>query len=166
MIPTNGGSAMIHRDPRCVFVTDKPGLADVVVVWLGEEGIAAQVMNPATLGGLEGLTPWSWSGVSARGIEVWVNDPEQASQALQLLAEQAEFQTNKADEAAKEQGPIEVVCEECGKATLFAGSQHGSVESCPQCGAYLDVLDPAEEHADFDEADVPEDEENQEPERP
>src|SRR5262249_48377349 len=36
---------------------------------------------------------------------------------------------------------IEVVCEGCGGHVSFAAGQQGSVQKCPQCGAYLDVGD-------------------------
>jgi len=80
---------MIYRDPKCVFVANNPGEADVVAGWLSDQGIRAQVMNRATLGGLEGLTPFSPLGVATVGIEVWVQDPTQADEALRLLAEHA-----------------------------------------------------------------------------
>ena len=65
---------MIYRDPRCVFVSDSIGQCDIVAAWLREHGFAADVMNQATLDGLLGLTPWSKSGVSQLGIEVWAKD--------------------------------------------------------------------------------------------
>ena len=63
---------MIYRDPKCVFVADSLGLAEVVATWLRGQEIPAEVMNPSTLGGLLGLTPYSLTAVSATGIEVWV----------------------------------------------------------------------------------------------
>lgn len=37
--------------------------------------------------------------------------------------------------------PIDVICEECGKRTSFPASMKESVQSCPHCGAYVDVGD-------------------------
>jgi hypothetical protein len=144
---------VIPRDPKCVFVASSLGLAEVVVVWLGEQGVAAQVMNPLTLGGLDGLTPWSPSGVAAAGIEVWVNDPADAPRAAQLLAEQAAAQAAKAPDA-QEAGELEVTCEECSRVTAFPASRRGKVENCPECGAYLDVVPEGEvdESGDWEEA--------------
>ena len=34
-------------------------------------------------------------------------------------------------------------CEDCGKPTTFPASKQGSVQTCPHCGAYLDVPDRA-----------------------
>ena len=80
---------MIFRDPKCVFVGDSTGLAEVIVLWLTDHDIEAEVMNPATLGGLVGLTWLSNTGVSASGIEVWVKDPAQAEQARDLIAQRS-----------------------------------------------------------------------------
>jgi hypothetical protein len=134
---------LINRDPRCIFVTDHPGEADVVVIWLGQQEIAAQVMNRNTMGGLEGLTPWV--GVSARGIEVWVKDADDASRAGQLLAAHHALQAGKAPESTTPRGPVNVLCEECGASVAFPGADHGSVQDCPECGAFIDVLDGDEE---------------------
>ena len=46
---------MPYRDPRCVFVANDFGQADVVAGWLGGRGIPARVMNQATHGGLAAL---------------------------------------------------------------------------------------------------------------
>ena len=60
---------MINRDSKCVFVAANAAEAAVVANWLEHEGVPAQVMDRMTLGGLDGLN--AWTGVSARGIEVW-----------------------------------------------------------------------------------------------
>jgi len=75
---------MIYRDPKCVFVGDKMGIAEVVATWLREHDIPAQVMNPKTLGGLDGLTLGSRTGVAAAGVEVWVLDAADAGRAREL----------------------------------------------------------------------------------
>lgn len=131
---------MIYRDPKCVFVGDKMGLAEVVATWLREHDIPAQVMNPRTLGGLQGLTPWSSTGVSAAGIEVWVLDPADAERARQLVAEHEQARAAQAELAASS-GPAEAVCEECGKTSTHPAAQRGTVQECPHCGEYLDVPD-------------------------
>jgi hypothetical protein len=126
------------RDPKCVYVADSMGLAEVVATWLAEQGFPAEVMNQATLGGLRGLTPYALSGVSADGVEVWVQDAAHADDARKALAEQA--RRAAAEQAAREAAPpVEVVCEDCNQTSTFAGKERGSVQDCPHCGAYLDV---------------------------
>lgn len=148
---------MIHRDPRCVFVADSPVLAEVVALWLVDQGVPARVMNPATLGGLVGLTPWSLTGVSSSGIEVWVDDAARAPQALQLLAEHEQFRAEKSAAPAADAAPVEAVCEECGQVSPFPASQRGTLQECPHCGGYLDV--PGGDADDWDPADGTTDEE-------
>jgi hypothetical protein len=133
---------MINRDPKCVFVADSPGLAGVIALWLSDHGIAAEVMNPATLGGLDGLTWLSRTGVSASGIEVWVLDPALAGQARELVAQHSERLAAQAAERGAG-ADIEAVCEACGKPSVFPGSEAGKVIECRHCGEYLDVPDPA-----------------------
>jgi hypothetical protein len=135
---------MIYRDPKCVFVGDSLGLAEVVALWLTDHGIAAEVTNPATLGGLDGLTWLSRNAVSASGIEVWVQEPAQAEQARQLVAQHSAELAAKAAERGTA-GDIAVVCEACGEENVFLGSEAGKVLSCESCGEYIDVPDPSAE---------------------
>ncbi len=148
---------MINRDERCVYVADSPGNAEVLVLWLDDQGVKAQVMNPATLGGLLGLTPFSPSGVSSTGIEIWVDDPTQATLARQLIEQHEQEIAAKRERAAQTVGPITVVCEECNHENIFSGEQAGSTQDCEECGAYLDVPGPEED--DWDVGDDEEDEE-------
>ena len=97
---------MIHRDPRCVFVANSMAVAVVTATWLTENGIPAQVMDLMTLGGLEGLTGWA-PGISARGLEVWVEDAAHASEARRLLAEHQASIAQRATDA-EHRGPVEV----------------------------------------------------------
>jgi hypothetical protein len=141
---------LINRDPRCVYVADSVGEADISANWLKDRGIAAQVMDRSTLGGLEGLTPWSALGIGARGIEVWVVEPQDAPRALELLKE---FEAERAAqvEANREAGPVTAVCEECGEASVFPAKDRGTVQNCPHCGAYMDVDDADLETTDLGE---------------
>jgi hypothetical protein len=136
----------MYRDPRCVFVADSMGLADIVVVWLGERGIDAQVMNQATLGGLVGLSWFSANGISSHGMEVWVIDPSQAENARVLVEQHERERLAKREEARRAKGEIAAVCEDCGSSSSFAMRYRGTVQDCPHCGAYLDVPE-AEENA-------------------
>jgi hypothetical protein len=107
---------------------------------LTEAGIKAEVQgkifhppmatadNPMT-----DSAPW-WD---APRILVRTADAERAKRLLLELEERAR---NEAQEA-KASPLIEVACEECGSLVSFPESQRGSVQSCPQCGAYVDVED-------------------------
>jgi|SRR5579863_2336189 len=132
----------MHRDAKCVYVANSPGEADVVAVWLEEQGFATRVMNMSTLGGIAGLTPYSPLGISPGGIEVWVLDEPKAPLAKQMLDEHSQSLVRQAAAAAEQNGPIEVCCEECGRTAEFPAQQRGSVQECPHCGEYLDIGDP------------------------
>jgi hypothetical protein len=133
---------MINRDPKCVFVAESLGHAEVIALWLTDHEIAADVMNPATLGGLDGLTWLSRTGVGASGIEVWVLDPAQAGPARELVAQHAQRLAAQAAERSAA-GEIEVLCEACGKRSVFPGSEAGKVLECQHCSEYVDVPESA-----------------------
>jgi hypothetical protein len=111
--------------------------AVTVAAYLTGQGITAEVMEPNTLGGLDGLNVIT--GIGARGMEVWVHDPATVPRARELLEVHGEKL-----EAARETraGFIETECEECGARIKFPASEAGTVQDCPNCGAYLDVPDP------------------------
>jgi hypothetical protein len=133
---------MINRDPRCVFVAGSAAEAAVVANWLEHEGVTAQVMDTMTLGGLDGLN--AWTGISARGIEVWVLREELVERGRQLLAEHKDIQSAAvAEEAAR--GNVSARCEECGRVSVFPGDRRGKTEDCPHCGSYLDVPEQGED---------------------
>jgi hypothetical protein len=146
---------MLNRDRRCVFVGDTMAAAVVTATWLTSQGIGAQVMDMMTLGGLEGLTGWA-PGISARGMEVWVDDPTRADEAREILAE---HQASRAEHAAaaEQRGPVTVACEECGRTSIFPPNQYGTTQDCPHCGAYMDVVLPGQaEPWEASDADDPE----------
>ena len=123
------------RDPKCVHVEYDLATANFVATWLGSQGIPAQVMNEESLGGFEGLVSVS-GNLGDRGVEVWVDNLEDADRARQLLAEKAaELKASRATKV----GPVTAICDECGTQTTFPAGAQGSVQECPQCAAYIDV---------------------------
>jgi hypothetical protein len=135
---------MYYRDQKCVYVADNIALAHTVVGWLGEQGIAAEVMNEMTLGGFEGLTAWLPGKLSLRGVEVWVTDPAEADRGRELVSACMHLLEAVGESRANRVGSAEAVCEECGAAAIFSASEQGTVQKCPHCGAYIDVPDPDE----------------------
>jgi len=127
---------MIPRDPKCVFVANDVAQATVVANWLETQGIAARVMDSMTLGGLEGLNPWT--GVSARGIEVWVVHPDDVERALELVDKHEASRRDRAYDDVTSR-PVLVFCEECGSTTEFSAEQRDTTQTCPQCGTSLSV---------------------------
>jgi hypothetical protein len=134
---------MIFRSPKCVFVSDSFALAEVIVLWLAEQGIAADVMNKATLGDLDGLTWLSRTGIGAKGMEVWVRDIAQADQATMLVNQHSKdlAAARAAKRAAK--GEVQTLCESCGETRMVPTSEAGNILTCENCGEYIDVPDPS-----------------------
>ena len=129
---------MVERDPKCVFVTETPTDADLVVAWLGQQDIPAQVMNPPAPTGPLGMSAWSKSGISSTAIEVWVTNDTDSERAKGLI--NAQMQAASEAIVSKESlGPIDAVCDGCEKTSTFAAAQRGTVQECPHCMAYLDV---------------------------
>jgi hypothetical protein len=127
---------MISRDPKCVFVADDMAHATVVANWLESRSIPAKVMDSMTLGGLDGLT--GWTGVSARGIEVWVQQTDDVERALALIEEHEGFRSDLEDQDSFSR-PILAFCENCGTTTEFPGEKREATEECPQCRASMIV---------------------------
>jgi hypothetical protein len=150
---------MIYRDPKCVFVANNPGEADIVASWLNDHGIPSRVMNRATLGGLDGLTPFSPFGVATAGIEVWVQDPANAAEALRSLQEHATEQQT-VDESEQ---VVDVTCDRCGQLTTIPTTQPGLAQRCQHCGAVLEPKSWEISQATEDEDEDVEDDDQAEP---
>ena len=124
------------RDMICVYRAADVAEADIVAAWLEEQGITVHVKD-------RHATSQAPLTVAPRGIEVCVVDSAQADRAKELLREHAdELALKKMSEA---DGPdIQTVCEECGKTSRFPFAQRGRVQTCPNCGRYLDVPEASE----------------------
>lgn len=108
--------------------------ADIVVSWLAQRGIAADVKDRFAAATLQ--VPMI---VAPQGIEVFVLNAEEADQARGELRDHFDEAVSK--DAAQMAGPVETQCEECGQTSSFPGSARGKVETCPHCGEYVDVLE-------------------------
>lgn len=128
---------MISRDPKCVFVGNNAAESTVLANWLEHQGISTQVMDTLTHGGLAGLT--AWTGTSNRGIEVWVVSPEDAAKARDLIAENEEIVSASAP--PDDETTVLAFCEECGRSSEFPGNCRGTIQDCPHCGRYMDVVE-------------------------
>ncbi len=135
------------REQCCVFIGESFADAETAAAFLNSEGVPASVVDPSAVGGMEGLS--LLAGASTGGREVWVRNPAAAAYARQLLAEHANELR-----AARERktGLLQVDCEDCGAMVKFPAAMAGTVQECPNCGAYLDVFDPDDEWADNDVA--------------
>jgi len=140
---------MIYRDPKCVFVGKDGASANLIAGILIGAGFPAEVMNEATLGGFEGITGLV-PGYSHKGVEVWVVDPGHIEPAKQLLDEEMKTIDAAKEKRANRTGTISAECEECGRASDWPAPSMGTTETCPHCGAYMDIPDPDDEWSDVD----------------
>lgn len=119
------------KDPVPAYSGADPAEIHILQNLLDEAGIEAFV---------PGDVDTSWTGGSLPGIrtpQVFIEraDLERAKPVLddyeRLIAERAAADTKVS--------PIEVTCDKCHKASTYPHAQIGSVQSCPACGAYVDV---------------------------
>lgn len=115
----------------CVYRASSVEHADIVVAWLAEREISAFVKNRNMAGG---YAPWA---IAPLGVEVCVADPEIAAKARSLLGEHQQGLMGHRPHTPEKIVPVN--CPECGRLTDFPGELFGSVQSCPKCGASVDV---------------------------
>ena len=122
----------MSRKPICIRRAATLEEAEILVAWLAERDIKATITDRDNPGA------FAFGVTDTEGIEVFVADEESARQAKQLLAEHDRERAarQETDDAG---GEVEVTCEECQCACSFPAAQRGSVQECPECGAYVDV---------------------------
>lgn len=140
---------MALRDPVAIFTASSNIRAQALCHLLAQSGVEAYVTEDFSLAGL-------WIGGTIPGIhspKVWVDraDAERAAAILQQH-EQREKELQADPTSAPEADRVQVVCEECGRSVAFPVFQRGSVQTCPMCGAYVDVV-AQEEGLDWQEDD-------------
>lgn len=120
-------------DPVAVYNAGTNMEAVVVCEALNTSGIEAHVVEDASPAGLWmfGLLP------EIHKPQVWVDRASMAA-AEEVLAK---YEQGRQHDAAKVRAStlIPVECEECGKQLVFTADREGAIETCAQCGAYVDV---------------------------
>ncbi len=122
----------MSEEPICIRRAANEEEADLIVAWLEENGVEAAVPGRQSTGVL------AFGVTDDEGIGIYVANEETARQAQRLLAE---HDRQRATDAARDSGETEVetTCEECGKVASYPLEQAGLVQTCPACGAYVDV---------------------------
>jgi len=131
-------AAMALQDPIAAYNAANPDEATLLCQALIAEGIEAHVIDDVsqTGGWLGGLVP------ELNKTQIWIErvDADRARTILEAYERRsAELNQIEATEADAGLPPIRVTCDSCGAVTEFAGHLKGSVQSCGECGAYLDV---------------------------
>lgn len=142
---------MADDNPQTVFTAENEAVAEVVLKLLATEGIVAETFSPPPRTESEPITGMS-EMVTPDAIEVRVTDPAQAEKAKELLASAMSAAALRAvrERRANRTGTVSAVCEDCGKASDWPAWAMGTTETCPHCGAYMDVPDPDENWDDVD----------------
>jgi endogenous inhibitor of DNA gyrase (YacG/DUF329 family) len=126
-------TAMGLTDPVAVYNAGTNMEAVVVCEALMASGIEAHVVEDASPAGMWmfGLLP------EIHKPQVWVDRANLAA-AEEVLAN---YEQRRQHDAAKVRDStlIPVECEECGKQLVYTAEREGAIETCPECGAYVDV---------------------------
>jgi Putative prokaryotic signal transducing protein len=136
---------MSLSDPVAVYNAASNEEAHLVKAALLGAGVEAHVTEDLSVvgGWVGGLVP------EIHKPQVWVDraDVDRAGPVLE------DYDRRAAERASPQPAglPIEVVCEECGATNTFSTAQHGTVQQCSKCQAYLDVG----EDAGFDDWQAP-----------
>jgi hypothetical protein len=110
--------------------------ATLLIQALAKVGIEARIDGQFSHSAAESIGRMSWE--YAPRILVRAEDAEDARHVL-LGLEELERRRMAQDEHCTT--VVAVVCEECQQEATFPETQHGSVQDCPHCGAYVDVGD-------------------------
>ena len=124
---------MDFKKPVVVYTAVTNVEAHLVVDLLESKGIAAMAVEDNS-----GVSLWQFGTLTQfHQPNVFVDqaDAEQARQWIAAYEDVRNDQRAVTDEAIE----IEVVCEECGKSSWFAGSLDGTIQECAHCYATVDV---------------------------
>lgn len=122
---------LMLRDPKCVFVGASTADAEKIAGWLREKRVSVRVKEALRFSGLE-------------GVEVWVQNADDIEKAKGIVSkiEQPESNNTRLGEATLgDATSIVAFCESCGRATNFPSKLRGTIENCPHCGQFMDVID-------------------------
>lgn len=98
---------------------------------LAQEGIQAFLTDEQVV-----ATNWFLSN-AVGGVKLQVSESD-APRAAEILSRHRAQSAPAAEQAA---GEIRFACQDCGRSIAFGADRRAHVETCPECGAYVDVPD-------------------------
>ncbi len=124
-------------DPVAVYNAENNVEAHFLCGLLIDLGVEAHVTEDVSVVGLALFGPLP----EIHKPQVWIDrkDLERAKAVLEGYERRLgdrQGVTNRSPDS-----PIEVVCEECGKVSVFPAEMWGTVQECPHCGEFMDVGD-------------------------
>jgi len=138
------------KDPVAVYNAAKNTEAQNVCFALQQSGIEAHVIEDFSPGRM-----WAFGALpEIHKPQVFVerDDVERAVPVIEEFEQTRRRRQAEGEDAAAADKPVEAECESCGKRATFPASRRGTVETCPHCGAYLDV--PGDDEFDWSEAET------------
>lgn len=133
------------RDPIVAYVAASNLELQVVVSLLSEAGIKAlgvEETSPMT-GAVTGYLP------EIHRPKLWIErvDSERVGKIL------ADYEARNALRRNRRESGLDVIvrCDACGEESEYDASLAGSVQNCPECGAFVDVGDASAEEDDWGE---------------
>ena len=137
---------MAIPNPVAAYNAENNAEAHLLCNYLEENGIEAHATFDESVVGL-----WAFGSLpEIHKPQVWI-DKSNVEAAASLLAEYEHARSQRRLKASSQQdaeGTVDVICEDCGKTTLFPASKNGTVQDCSHCGAYVDVGDEPEDFSD------------------
>jgi len=106
--------------------------AEIIVSWLDEQGIEAIIPDRSSPG------VFAFGVTDTEGIEIYARDEDTAGRARKLLEEHDPQRAAGAGGDTSGAG-FDVTCDECGRVDRFPAGAKGTVQSCTNCGAFLDM---------------------------
>jgi hypothetical protein len=125
---------MALRDPVAVYTAANHMEASLLCDILREQGIDACVTEDVLESGSWGIGP----APDRQEPQVWT-ERDVVAKVKPILEDYQKRAAATQDSAGVDTSPLQAVCEECGKTSSFAARLKGSVDTCPHCGAYIDV---------------------------
>lgn len=109
--------------------------AELMQSALAEQGITSYLAN-------DNIISMDWLlSAAVGGVQLQVAR-EDAAAAERIVSEfQCKQKARRQSDGADQQ--LEFDCENCGERIAFPRSRAGGVETCPRCGRYVDVPEPA-----------------------
>ena len=135
---------MALTDPVLVYEAVTNLEAHLVCNLLNDAGLEAYVTedfggNDPSVGTFQALP-----GVSGPQAQVWT-DRANAEQAQAVIRAHEARQAQRREAWDTTRLPVRVTCADCREPSIFDDELRGTVQTCPSCGAYLDVERNGEE---------------------
>jgi hypothetical protein len=121
---------MALSDPVAVYTATNNVEAHLLCTLLANSGIEAHTVED-----LSQVAAWAGGLIPAlHKPQVWV-DRAAVERARAVLEEHERLEDQRRPGRPSDEGPVEAVCEDCGKSSIFPAKHRNTVQNCPYCGS-------------------------------